>query len=149
MPYTQALLNEVLRFSALIPTGVFHRCLEDKEFHGYLIPKGYWIIANVYSVLQNKELWGDPENFRPERFLSEDGKRVKKHEGFIPFLIGKRHCIGKDLAQDTLFLFLTSIYQHFYIKFDPNEPQPEFEPISANVVRTPHSFKVIMKERIL
>ncbi len=33
---------------------------------------------------------GDPENFRPERFLSKDGKSIIKAGPVIPFSIGKR-----------------------------------------------------------
>jgi len=33
----------------------------------------------LYSVHYNPEIWGDPENFRPERFLSKDGKAVVRN----------------------------------------------------------------------
>ena len=46
------------------------------------------ILPNLDSVLQDPEIWGDPENFRPERFIDPDGK-VKRPEEFIPFGMGK------------------------------------------------------------
>ncbi|GFT77362.1 cytochrome P450 2J2, partial [Nephila pilipes] len=46
------------------------------------------VLANLWSVHHNPKYWGnDAEIFRPERFLSEDGKRVIKSEHFIPFSI--------------------------------------------------------------
>jgi len=39
------------------------------------------------SVLADKDIWGDSEVFRPERFLDEHG-RIVRHEAFIPFMIG-------------------------------------------------------------
>lgn len=36
------------------------------------------------------EIWGDPENFRPERFISKDGT-FKKDEHLMPFGYGKVH----------------------------------------------------------
>ena len=36
----------------------------------------------------SKKLWGDPENFRPERFLDAEGK-FQKPEHVTPFGIGK------------------------------------------------------------
>lgn len=99
MPYTEAVIYEVLRRSTLVPIGVFHRALETKEFHGYVIPKGAWVIPNLWSVHMNPEIWGDPESFRPERFISLDGKSVIKHEALIPFQYGKRQCLGEPLGK--------------------------------------------------
>jgi cytochrome P450 len=42
----------------------------------------------MYSVHMDKGYWGDPENFRPERFLTSDGA-VKKEPRLIPFGYGK------------------------------------------------------------
>src|SRR5665811_2405210 len=108
MPYTEALTMEVMRKSTILPVGLSHAALVDKEVNGHLIEKGDWLIANVYAIHSSKEIWTDPENFRPERFLSSDGKTVKRNEAFIPFLVGKRQCLGESLARDTLFLFLTT-----------------------------------------
>ena len=52
------------------------------------------IYANVWAVMHNPMYWMDPENFRPERFLDESGN-FQRNERCIPFMIGKRHCIGQ------------------------------------------------------
>lgn len=43
---------------------------------------------NLYSVHMDPEYWGDPENFRPERFINADGT-FRKDERMIPFGKGK------------------------------------------------------------
>ncbi|CAG7724124.1 unnamed protein product [Allacma fusca] len=50
MRYTEALLNEVMRFCSLVPLSVFHWTLEDVEFHGYTIPKDTMIMPNLYGA---------------------------------------------------------------------------------------------------
>jgi len=90
-PYAEAVIQEILRFSSPGPTGLIHSTMEDVEFHGYLIPKDTLVIANIHAVLYDVKTWGDPENFRPERFLSQDEKSVKRHESFFVFLVGKRY----------------------------------------------------------
>jgi methyl farnesoate epoxidase / farnesoate epoxidase len=35
------------------------------------------VTVNLRSVHMDKQLWGDPENFRPERFIGPDGKFQK------------------------------------------------------------------------
>ena len=68
--------------------------MQDTTFHGYDIKKGTWIVANHHSIHFNKETWGDPENFRPERFLSADEKTVQKRDALIAFSVGRRQCLG-------------------------------------------------------
>lgn len=58
---------------------------------GYTIPKGTQIVPHLDSVLQDKKIWGDPEVFRPERFIDSAGNLIKFEE-FIPFSLG-----GKSL----------------------------------------------------
>ena len=47
------------------------------------------MIVSLYSVMMDPEYWGDPETFRPERFLNTDGS-YRKDERFIPFGKGER-----------------------------------------------------------
>jgi cytochrome P450 len=147
MPYTEAVIMEVLRKSSLVPLGVLHRALADKEFHGYMIPKGTLLLANLYSVHHNPKYWGDPENFRPERFLSEDGTKACKPNAFVPFQIGKRQCLGEPFAKDSLFLFISSIYHHFTTIPDPENPKLDFEP-KLGFLQAPKPFRVVFKDRL-
>ena len=65
-----------------------HTCFEDTEFEGYVIPKNSLVTFNIYSNLMDPEIWTNPEDFRPERFLSADGKKFENKEAFIPFSTG-------------------------------------------------------------
>lgn len=83
-------MEEVLRISSLAPIGVFHNTMEDVTYKNYLIPKDTLVWGNLYGVHHDKKIWGDPENFRPERFLlkNSDGQGYQKntHAGpVIPF----------------------------------------------------------------
>ena len=147
-PYTEAVIQETLRFSSIVPWGLFHNTMEDVELRGYLIPKDTLVIANLHSVHHNVDIWGDPKNFRPERFLSEDGKSVKKsEEAFIPFSVGKRVCVGEALARDQLYLFLTNIFHKFSVHPDPADPKPSLEPDGAFPLEA-KPYTVVFKERI-
>ena len=52
------------------------------------------MVGNLYAIHHDEKTWGDPYAWRPERFLSPDGKTLIKHEAFVPFSIGKRICPG-------------------------------------------------------
>ena len=149
MPYTEAFIMELLRMAPVLPVGVLHRTMDDIEFHGYFIPKGTTVLANLYSTHHDPEVFPNPESFRPERFLSEDGKSLgRKNESLIPFSIGKRVCLGEAFARDQLFLFITSLVQQFRITADPGTPQPSLEGILGKLTLQPQPYSVIMKERI-
>jgi len=147
MPYTEATIMEVMRFSAMVPTGVFHSALEDVEFRGYTIPKNTILVPNLYKCMRDSETWGDGDAFRPERFLSADGKTVVKHEALMPFSTGRRVCLGETLARDELFLFTSALFQRFRVAENPAGPKiSPFEYISAAVL-IPKTHDVILHDR--
>lgn len=47
------------------------------------------VMANIYSVHMDKNHWGDPEVFRPERFLNNATGKVVTDSWFIPFGVGQ------------------------------------------------------------
>ena len=93
MTYMEATLLEVLRKGDIVPLSVTHSLSRDVTFHGYSIPQDAMIIPHLSSVLQDPEVWGDPENFRPERFIGPDGKLARPEE-FIPFSTGRKKPLG-------------------------------------------------------
>lgn len=51
------------------------------------------IIVYPYVLHRTEELYPNPEEFIPERFLDEANKS-KLLYGYLPFSAGKRNCIG-------------------------------------------------------
>jgi len=146
MPYTEATIAETLRLSSIVPIGVMHKVLADTEFKGYFFPKDTILTHNAHYIHHDPKIWGDPEQFRPERFLSPDGKTFKKHEALMPFSTGKRQCLGETLARDTLFLFSTNVFQRFTVEFDPNGPDNGFE-AGIGFLLAPQPFNVVFRDR--
>ncbi|XP_067675688.1 cytochrome P450 2U1-like [Haliotis asinina] len=139
LPYVGATVLEVLRFADIAPTAVPHAVAQDVQFRGYTFPKGVTVMLNLDSVLQDKDVWGDPQNFRPNRFLDGEGK-IQKREEFIPFSLGRRICLGESMARMELFLFLTTMIQKF--RFVPvNGKRPSMDGIMG-FTHSPNEFKV-------
>ncbi|MPC71782.1 Cytochrome P450 2U1 [Portunus trituberculatus] len=89
MPYTEAVINEVLRISALVNFGVQHMANTDTQLGGYTIPKGTILSSSVTSIHHDNRYWNQSSEFRPERWLDENGKFSMIKEGFLPFGVGK------------------------------------------------------------
>ncbi|XP_041376981.1 cytochrome P450 2J4-like [Gigantopelta aegis] len=140
LPFVEATIMETLRFGDITPMGGPHGVLEDTTLKGYRIPNGSIIVANIDSVLSDPNIWGDPEMFRPDRFLDQYGK-VTKPEEFIPFFIGRRNCLGEALTRMELFLFISNMIQKFlFVKAD-DEPLPSLEG-EFGLDHSPKPFKI-------
>jgi len=125
-PYTEATICEVQRMFTLVPNNVPHRNFEECKILGYTIPKDSFIMSNLWAVHNDPKLWKDPEVFRPERFLTATGEFVRD-EHLIPFSVGKRQCLGENLARMELYLYFTSMLQKFTFKSDEPGGKPNME----------------------
>ncbi|CAC5413815.1 Cytochrome P450 2C20,Cytochrome P450 2D15,Cytochrome P450 2E1,Cytochrome P450 2J3,Cytochrome P450 2M1,Cytochrome P450 2G1,Cytochrome P450 2A13,Vitamin D(3) 25-hydroxylase,Cytochrome P450 2F3,Cytochrome P450 2K3,Cytochrome P450 2C55,Cytochrome P450 2F2,Cytochrome P450 2C2,Cytochrome P450 2A11,Vitamin D 25-hydroxylase,Cytochrome P450 2J1,Cytochrome P450 2L1,Cytochrome P450 2C8,Cytochrome P450 2A10,Cytochrome P450 2K1,Cytochrome P450 2C31,Cytochrome P450 2K4,Cytochrome P450 2B12,Cytochrome P450 2J2,Cytochrome len=119
LPYTDAVLHEVLRFGCIGPLALPHGLTQDLNYKGYVIPKDSMLIPNLHSVLYDPEVFEDPETFRPTRFLDAERKLVNVDK-VLTFSLGRRVCPGESLARMEFFLFTTSLVQRF--KLLPSDP---------------------------
>ena len=72
-----------------VPLSVPHGATEDTVIKGYNVPEGSIVIPNIWACHYDLQVWGDPQTFRPERFLDEDGRLNNNTENVIPFGLGK------------------------------------------------------------
>ncbi|XP_051561410.1 cytochrome P450 2U1-like isoform X2 [Myxocyprinus asiaticus] len=123
LPYTEATIMEVQRMTVVVPLSIPHMASETTEFRGYTIPKGTVIIPNLWSVHRDPTVWENPDDFNPSRFLDEQGKLLRK-DCFIPFGIGRRVCMGEQLAKMELFVMFSSLMQAFTFRLPEGTPPP-------------------------
>ncbi|GMT22086.1 hypothetical protein PFISCL1PPCAC_13383, partial [Pristionchus fissidentatus] len=115
--FTRACVHEVQRFANILSNNVLRETVRDTIVGGHKIPSGTMVNADIHHVMALDPLFVDPKEFRPERYLTKDGKTLRKDliDRTIPFSIGKRACAGESLARVELFLCLASMVQHYRI----------------------------------
>nr|XP_034805195.2 cytochrome P450 2D6 [Pan paniscus] len=145
MPYSTAVIHEVQRFGDIVPLGVTHMTSRDIEVQGFRIPKGTTLITNLSSVLKDEAVWEKPFHFHPEHFLDAQGHFVKP-EAFLPFSAGRRACLGEPLARMELFLFFTSLLQHFSFSVAAGQPRPSHSRVVSFLV-TPSPYELFAVPR--
>ncbi|THG93114.1 hypothetical protein EW026_g8029, partial [Hermanssonia centrifuga] len=142
LPYIDAVVKEVLRWRPSAPISIARRCTQDDWYEGYLIPKGMCsllqllpfglpdsvlqgttIFENIWAISHNPELFPDPEEFRPSRFLTEqvelsdniDSEVQAGVDKLFAFGCGRRICPGQHLAYNSLFIAISTLLWAFDI----------------------------------
>ncbi|CAB4040512.1 steroid 17-alpha-hydroxylase 17,20 lyase-like [Paramuricea clavata] len=150
LPYLQATLCEVERASGMA-TLAGSNAIRDTTIAGYHIPKGTFVCLNLPKVHEDNREWPEPEKFKPERFLDEDGKFVgwNKLHGFMPFGIGRRECPGQTLAKIMLFSFASILLHRYKIELPEGAEIPTTKVSTPQLVTKPNDFLVVAKPREL
>ena len=110
LPYVQAIIREILRYRPPMPFLIPHAATEEDWYEGMYIPKGTICMANAWHCNHDREVFGeDADEFRPERHLDENGELLfgpfeTNQAGYITLGFGRRICVGKDLANESLFI---------------------------------------------
>ncbi|XP_070543996.1 steroid 17-alpha-hydroxylase/17,20 lyase-like [Ptychodera flava] len=148
LPYCEAVIHEVMRIRTVAPVSVPHETTEDTSVGGYNIPKGTQIWTNLWKLHMDEKYWTEPEQFRPERFLDEDGQALPKQDSFLPFSAGRRVCVGEVLAKNEMLLIFTCLFQQFTFLPAPGKEKPSLEPTFQSLVTRCIPYDVVARERI-
>ncbi|KAI4252087.1 MAG: hypothetical protein LQ352_004487 [Teloschistes flavicans] len=125
MPYTCALVKEVLRWRPIVPLVPPHQLTQDLLFEDYRFPKGTEFLINTIPVCNAVD---ESDEFKPERWL--DGNEGVIGAGLWIFGGGRRICVGYRLAQTQLFIAFSRLPIRGVLK------QPEF------LSRSPWSYRM-------
>ncbi|XP_021961477.1 farnesoate epoxidase [Folsomia candida] len=147
MPYTQAFILETHRNARIAQNFAPRRALWDFSYKNFKIKKGTIILVDTRLYCENKQIWGDPEVFRPERFIGENGE-LENASSVISFSFGKRNCPGELHASMVTFLILTALLQRYKISNPVGQPMPRLD-MKPGLALKPYPFQVVFEKRNL
>jgi len=116
LTYLNCVIKEGLRIDTAVP-GSTPRYVppEGAHINGHVLPGGSIISIQAYSCHRDPNVFPQPEEFIPDRWLEETADMRKLYVPFGPD--GPRKCIGIHLAYMELRVILTSLFRRFDLSF--------------------------------
>ncbi|KAL3339681.1 hypothetical protein AABB24_028338 [Solanum stoloniferum] len=128
MPYLQAVIKETLRVHPPGPLLSWARLSTSdvRLSNGMVVPSHTTAMVNMWAITHDSDVWENPLEFKPERFVvSEGGVNVDVRGGDLrlaPFGAGRRVCPGKNLGLVTVMFWVAKLVQHFEFMEDGAHP---------------------------
>ncbi|KFB45026.1 AGAP005657-PA-like protein [Anopheles sinensis] len=150
LPYSEAVLLEIQRYFSITPLNGPRRTTSDCTLGGYRVPKDTTVFMSLRNVHMDPEHWGDPEVFRPERFLDEN-RNIINTERLLPFGQGKRRCLGETLARSCLFTIFVGVMKNFFLhKPVQSTESDDMAPsllLKPGITLSPKPYHIVFKPR--
>ena len=145
-PLTEAFISEVLRTFVVESKGLSYPMVtaDDVQIEKHFLPKGTGIIHMLNEVMGDPKHFPNPRQFDPTRFVTYENNDVPIdtfHPRLIPFGVGKRKCIGENIAKLVLKTFLSQLV----VKYDISSDEDIHVSFNDAAIAKPTPFNVIFK----
>lgn len=127
LPYLRACLDEAMRLNPPTPFNLPRKTPpEGTTIMGYFIPGNTSVSMSSYVAHRDVTIFPDPETFRPERWLGEEGKELQPY--FLTFSAGARGCIGRNISYlEQYMITATMVHRYDFALPDPSWEQERYE----------------------
>jgi cytochrome P450 len=133
--WLEAVMRETMRLCPVIDAA--ERTLtKPRRVAGFDLPAGVKVYPAIYLVHQRPDLFPDPDQFKPERFLATEAESYS----WLPFGGGIRRCIGAALAQAEMVEALRVIVPR--VELEPLRPKPDPVVLRGVTLAPKHGVRV-------
>lgn len=131
LPFLESMIKESLRWAPPASMGIPRKTWKDDIVtvgnNTYRIPKGTIIMANIWAMAHDPDVYPEPFVFNPDRYIDGNQPDPAFVWGF-----GRRVCAGKYIAESTLFIQTALIVATMNISQHPSnageQPVPGWTP---------------------
>jgi cytochrome P450 len=112
--------------------------MRDKQ-----VPRGATVVVAPWLIQRHRALWSSPDEFDPDRYAG-DGSRESLRQGYLPFGMGPRVCMGAAFALQEAALILSTMVRNYRI-----EPVPGHVPMPVGrlTIRSANGLPLILRRR--
>ena len=146
MPYSMAVVYEIFRVASVAPLGLPHKTSEEVKIGDLIIPQDSMVMANLWSINNQPDLWKNAKEFCPDNFLQEDGSlSLRSTRNLASFSFGVRRCPGEKFTKLQLFILLTNFLRNF--DFDVAKPPQDMEPVGGITIQ-PKPYQIQITQHL-
>uniref|UniRef100_M1DG84 Cytochrome P450 n=2 Tax=Solanum tuberosum TaxID=4113 RepID=M1DG84_SOLTU len=113
LPYFKLVIKETFRLYPTTTLLLPRETMQNSILEGYEIKPKTIIYVNVWAIARDPEIWENPEEFIPERFLNSDIDFKGQNFELLPFGAGRRGCPAIALGVATVELVLSNLLYAF------------------------------------
>jgi cytochrome P450 len=140
--YLTATIQETQRHRPVLPNAAPRLVKKPVEVGGHTYEPGVALVASVYLLHHEPEIYPDPYSFRPERFLDNPPGTYT----WIPFGGGRRRCLGASFANVEMKIVLRELLSTCEVEAVGDGPEP---PRRRNITVTPgRGTRVALRDRV-
>ncbi|PHH92770.1 hypothetical protein CDD83_5176 [Cordyceps sp. RAO-2017] len=148
LPHLNAVVYETLRLNPAVPSaGLRLPPRGGVAVNGVWIPENTTIVTPQYSLMRDERYFDRPEEWIPERFTTRPELILNK-DAFVPWSIGRRSCIGKNLSLMEIRVAAALLLTEFDFEFAPGEDGTDmFARATDYFTTTPGPLRLIPRIR--
>jgi cytochrome P450 len=140
--YLTATIQETLRRRPVLPNNAPRLVKQPVEIGGWTYPVDVSLVPNAYLVHHDPEIYEDPYEFRPERFLGESPGTYT----WIPFGGGRRRCLGAAFAMVEMKIVMRAVLEA--CELEPLLPGSEVAKRRNITVRPSAGTATVLRDRV-
>lgn len=148
LPCLNGFINESMRLiPAALTMGTRLTPPEGMTVDGTYIPGGIKVAAPKYTIFRAESAFEDPLSFVPERWYSRP-EMIRDKSAFAPFGVGRRVCVGKNLALTQIRLVAIILLSRYRVHFAPGETGEAVErDMRDQLTAQPGRYAVVFEPR--
>ncbi|EPS72064.1 hypothetical protein M569_02694 [Genlisea aurea] len=147
IPYLEAVFKETLRLHPPLPLLLPRESIRDTKLMGYDIKACTPVLINVWALGTEPSIWENPQEFYPERFLTESGKNIDfrgLNFELIPFGAGRRGCPGINFGMAVAELVVAELVSHFDFSLPNGETENDMDMSEKSGLSAPKKLPLIV-----
>lgn len=134
LPYLGGVVKETLRLHPPV-RHVDRLPMRGAVIAGRRLGRSENVIVSPVVTHRDPALYVSPDEFRPERWLADDGDLPRRRGAYLPFGAGRHACVGAALARSIMSLTLATVARNWRLRLAPEATDPRRAPTRFTLER--------------
>lgn len=107
------------------------------------VREGATVVVAPWLIQRHRSLWPEPDAFNPDRY-NDDASRESLRQGYLPFGMGPRVCLGAAFALQEATLILASLLRRYHLAAVPGHVP---RPVGRLTIRSANGVRLTLHRR--